>query len=77
MFKVSKKADDDAVVLDKVKILENYTDFSQVPQANKLMLAKISVVIDEYIEEYHLDAITLRCWNEMEPIKSMPMCTAQ
>ena len=22
--------------------------------------------IDEYIEEYHLDALTLRCWNEME-----------
>ena len=30
------------------------------------MLAKISVVIDEYIKEYHLDALTLRCWNEME-----------
>ena len=32
----------------------------------KTMLAKISVVIDEYIEAYHLDAISLRCWNEME-----------
>ena len=31
-----------------------------------LTLAKISVVIDEYIEEYHLDALALRCWNEME-----------
>ena len=30
------------------------------------MLSKISVVIDEYIETYHLDAIALRCWNEME-----------
>ena len=30
------------------------------------MLSKISVVIDEYIETYHLDAIALSCWNEME-----------
>lgn len=30
------------------------------------MLSKISVVIDEYIETYQLDAISLRCWNEME-----------
>lgn len=30
------------------------------------MLAKISVAIDGYIEAYHLDAIALRCWNEME-----------
>lgn len=31
-----------------------------------LTLAKIGVVIDQYIEEYHLDALALRCWNEME-----------
>ena len=30
------------------------------------MLAKAGVVLDEYIKEYHLDALTLRCWNEME-----------
>ena len=38
------------------------------------MLAKISVVIDEYIDEYHLDAITLRCWNEMETILRVCPC---
>ena len=38
------------------------------------MLAKISVVIDEYIEAYHLDAITLRCWNEMETILRVCPC---
>lgn len=64
--KVNAKADDDAKVVAKIKRLEDYTDFSKVPQKNKCTLAKISVVIDEYIEEYHLDAITLRCWNEME-----------
>ena len=37
-----------------------------VPAYNALTLAKISVVLDEYIEEYHLDALALRCWNEME-----------
>ena len=78
MYKVSEKADDDEMVLEKMKTLENYTDFSKVPEDNKRMLAKISVVIDAYIAEYHLDAITLRCWNEMETVlKSMPMCIAQ
>lgn len=54
------------IILDKLNILESYSDFSNVPEENKYTLAKISVVIDEYITEYHLDAITLRCWNEME-----------
>ncbi len=63
---VRAKADDDSKVLAKIEALEKYTDFSRVPQDKKIMLAKISVVIDEYIDTYHLDAIALRCWNEME-----------
>lgn len=63
---VRAKTDDDKKVLEKKQTLESYTDFSNVPEDKKLMLSKISVVIDEYIEEYHLDAIALRCWNEME-----------
>ena len=64
--KVRGKADDDPAVLAKRKRLEEYTDFSQVPAPNALTLAKVSVVLDEYIDEYHLDSIALRCWNEME-----------
>lgn len=63
---VRNKKDDDPIVLNKIKTLENYSNFSKVPFDKKLMLAKISVVIDEYIKTYHLDAISLRCWNEME-----------
>lgn len=74
VFKVGQKKDDDKEVLAKVKRLESYTDFSRVPEKNKLTLAKISVVIDEYIEEYHLDAITLRCWNELETILRVCPC---
>ena len=33
---------------------------------NMLNLSKLAVVIDRYIDEYHLDALALRCWNEME-----------
>ena len=63
---VREKADDDEKVLLKKERLEAYTDFTAVPEDKKIMLSKISVVIDEYIETYHLDAIALRCWNEME-----------
>ena len=38
------------------------------------MLSKISVVIDEYVEEYHLDALAIRCWNEMETILRVCPC---
>ena len=44
---VRAKADDDKKVTEKIAALENYTDFTNVPQDKKIMLAKISVVIDE------------------------------
>ncbi len=73
-FKISKKADGDAKVVEKCRRLEAYTDFSQVPEKNKLTLAKLAVVLDEYIEEYRLDALTLRCWNEMEEVLRICPC---
>lgn len=74
IFKVQNKKDDEKAVLEKKTTLENYTDFSGVPEDKKIMLAKISVVIDEYIKEYNLDAVTLRCWNEMETILRVCPC---
>ncbi len=67
LFELVRAKDDcDEKVLEKKATLERYADFTRVPKDKKLMLAKISLVIDEYIDTYHLDAIALRCWNEME-----------
>lgn len=65
-YRVKKYADNDAKVIARAEHLKNYTDFSLVPEKNMLTLAKVSVVIDDYIEEYKLDCITLRCWEEMQ-----------
>jgi L-fucose isomerase-like protein len=74
VFKVQHMADDAPGMAEKLNRLKNYTDFSGVPNQNMLTLAKISLVIDAYIEEYHLDALTLRCWNDMETILRVCPC---
>ena len=74
IFKVQKMADDDPRVLAKAERLRHYTNCRLVPSKAMATLSKISVVIDEYIETYHLDAITLRCWNEMETILRVCPC---
>ena len=71
---VRAKSDDDPAVRRKKETLEHYTDFSGVPEEKKRMLSKISVVIDEYIENYHLDAVALRCGNEMETYMRVCPC---
>lgn len=74
IYQVGQKKDDDPAVLAKIAQLEHYADFSKVPAENKRTLAKISVVIDDYIRDYRLDALTLRCWNEMETILRVCPC---
>ena len=59
---------------ERVERLKKYTNFSSVPNEKIITLAKISLVIDEYITTYHLNAITLRCWNEMETILRVCPC---
>lgn len=74
IFKVQNMADNAPGVAEKIERLQNYTNCSGVPSSNMNTLAKISVVIDEYIETYHLDALSLRCWNEMETILRVCPC---
>ncbi len=74
VFKVQAMADDAPGMAEKLARLKAYTDFSGVPDENFKTLAKISLVIDAYIEEYHLDALTLRCWNDMETILRVCPC---
>lgn len=74
IYKVGQLKDDEESVLNRMGRLRNYTDCSSVPEENMRTLAKVSVVIDQYIEEYRLDALTLRCWNEMETILRICPC---
>ncbi|MDY2913830.1 MAG: hypothetical protein SOV58_04275 [Candidatus Enteromonas sp.] len=73
IFKVQHK-EVDAEVEAKMERLSAYTDCSACPSPKLETLAKISVVIDEYIRDYHLDCLSLRCWNEMEQILRVCPC---
>ena len=74
IYQVGLLKTDDPRVRAKKERLVHYSDFSRVPEENMATLCKISVVIDQYIAEYHLDAVTLRCWNEMETILRVCPC---
>lgn len=58
-YRVETMKDDEEKVVKKVERLINYTDFSAVPHDKTVTLAKISAAIDDMMEAYHLDCITL------------------
>jgi len=46
--------------------LTGYTDCRAVPATNLDALAKVGVVLDQYVEEFGLQALAIRCWEEMQ-----------
>ncbi len=72
-YRVEKMPRDERVET-KEKVLCAYTDFSLVPADKLTTLAKISLAIDDMMADYHLDVITLRCWEEMQTVLGVAPC---
>lgn len=73
-YRVEQLDDNSENVQAKIERLINYTDFSKVPKDKTQTLAKVSVAIDDMMREYHLDCITLRCWEEMQTVLGIAPC---
>ncbi len=65
---------DEERIAARVERFKSYTDFSAVPEDKTRTIAKTSLAIDDMIEAYHLDCITLRCWEEMQTVLGIAPC---
>ncbi len=74
VYRFGKLSDDDPAVLAKKERFKKYTDFSCVPADKLLTIAKIAKIIDDYVEEFRLDCVTLRCWEEIQSIFGVAVC---
>lgn len=54
--------------------LINYTNWNGVPDDKIDMLTKVSLAIDDVIDEYKLDSLALRCWIEIEKELGVAPC---
>lgn len=74
LVKVDRIKDNAPELLKKIDTLKNYTNFSCVPADKVMVLAKISVALDQFIEEQQLDAIGLRCWSDLQLTLKISPC---
>ncbi len=68
-------SDSDPRVRDKSHYLSGYTDWSGAPDAALTNLSKLGVVLEELIESEGLDALSLRCWVELQQQLHISPCT--
>ena len=64
VFRLMKEIPDDKLAGKRKKLLE--TTVFNYDQSKLDTISRFAVVVDNYIEEYRLDAVAIRCWNELE-----------
>ena len=74
LFYRVEKLTDEARIAERMERFVSYTDFSRVPEEKTRTIAKVSLVIDDMMRDYHLDCITLRCWEEMQSVLGIAPC---
>jgi L-fucose isomerase-like protein len=73
--RAAKMADDDARVKERIAAIQGYTNTKAVPAPALVKMAKLAVIIDEWMKEYELDVTAVQCWTSMEEFFGVVPCT--
>jgi len=73
--RIEAMADDDSRVLTKIDAIKRYANAAKVPAAAMSKIAKLGVMLDEWIAENEYDATAIQCWTSMEEYFGIVPCT--
>jgi L-fucose isomerase-like protein len=73
--RVQELAEGDESVAAKVSAIRGYCDTSGVAEEHILKMARLGVVIDEFVEANDLDVCAVQCWTSMEQYYGVVPCT--
>jgi len=73
--KAMRLDDGDARVKEKLASIKAYVDDSGVPPASVVKMAKLGVVIDEWMAANELHASAIQCWSALEELFGIVPCT--
>jgi L-fucose isomerase-like protein len=68
-------SDDDVKVKAKLETITGYTRTDKVPPQRIVRMAKLGIVLDEWMEENDLQATALQCWNSLQKNYGINVCT--
>jgi L-fucose isomerase-like protein len=70
-----KLADDDARVRSKLEDINAYANTGDAPPASLLRMAKLGIVLSDWMEELGLDATAIQCWTSVQTNYGINVCT--
>jgi len=75
IFRAEKVADQDQGLLDKLADIKSYLPRAETPDPALLRMAKLGLVIDQWMDSLELSAVALQCWTALEEIYGVVPCT--
>lgn len=71
----NKLSDDDTRVKNKLAAIKGYAKHDSVPSPALVRMAKLGVVIDDWMKEYDLTASAIQCWTSLQQNYQINVCT--
>ncbi len=75
LARIDRRKDDDEAVVRKLSAIERYVPTAGVPQAALLKMAKLGVVVDEWMCHSDLTISAVQCWTAIEEQLGVVPCT--
>ncbi len=75
MFRVENLPDNDIRISEKLVVLEGNADSSSIAKDKLLTMAKLFVVISEWIEQNDIDTSAIQCWTSLQKHLGVNVCS--
>lgn len=72
----NKLTKDDQVVKDHLEKIHNYAPSGATPSEALIQIAKLDVVLNEFVKTHSLDATAIQCWTSLQQNYGCNVCTS-
>lgn len=74
--KAEKLSKDDQAVKDQLEKIHEYTSVGKTPEDRLIQIARLDVVLNEFVKENDLDATAIQCWTSLQQNYGCNVCTS-
>lgn len=72
----AKMGEADKRVVSKIDEIKAYANATAVPPAKLLQMARLGLVLDDFVAANHLDATAIQCWTSVQANHGCNVCTS-
>jgi L-fucose isomerase-like protein len=74
--KAEKLSKDDQAVKEQLEKIHEYTSVGKTPEDRLIQIARLDVVLNEFVKENDLDATAIQCWTSLQQNYGCNVCTS-